>query len=167
MWEISVGDQLLTVVYSICLGIILCVCYDVLRAFRRAMGSGAVAIFIGDIFYFIISAFAVFLFLLARTNGEIRGYVLVCALSGFVLCRVTLSRVLIIPVTFLLSFVVRFLRMLGYYILKFLFSFGDYLMRFSKKSLKKAKCALKTLKKLLKSTRQLLYTKQNKRNMGD
>ncbi len=167
MWEISVGDQLYTLLYSICLGIILCFCYDILRSLRRALKSGAIAIFFGDVFYFTVSAFAVFLFLLARTNGEIRGYVLVCALLGFILARITLSRLIVPPLSFLLSVTVNAFRRLGYYILKFLFAFGRYFMRILKFLSKKSSSGLKSLKKLLKSVRQLLYTKQNKRNVGD
>jgi len=167
MWEISISDQIFTSLYSVCLGIILCVCYDILRSFRRAISSGDIAIFLGDILYFTVSAFVVFIFLLARTNGEIRGYVLLCTLAGFVLFRVTLSSFIVMPITFLLSLIVRGLRLAGFYILRFLFCLGEYFMRFLKISQKKSASALKTLKKLLKSIRQLLYTKQNKRNMGE
>ena len=167
MWEISISDQIFTSLYSICLGVILCVCYDILRSFRRATNSGTVAIFLGDILYFTVSAFVVFIFLLARTNGEIRGYVLLCTLLGFVIFRVTISRFVVMIITFFMSLIVRGLRIASYYILKFLFSVGEYFIKFLKFSQKKCIRALKTLKKLLKSIRQLLYTKQNKRNMGE
>ena len=74
MWEISINDQMLTLLYSLCLGVILCVFYDVFKAFHKAGFNSPLQVFIGDILYCVIAAFATFLFLLSRTNGEIRGY---------------------------------------------------------------------------------------------
>ena len=76
MWEISINDQILTLLYSLCLGVILCVYYDIFRAFHKAGFDSPFQVFIGDILYCVTAAFATFLFLLSRTNGEIRGYVL-------------------------------------------------------------------------------------------
>lgn len=50
------------------------------------------SVFIGDMFFWIVSAFVTFIFLLSRTNGEIRGYVLISMLLGFVIWRITLSK---------------------------------------------------------------------------
>lgn len=161
MWEININDQLLTFFYALGLGLLLCVYYDVLRAFHKAGFNSAWGVFIGDIIYCITSAFITFLFLLARTNGEIRGYVLTSALIGFVITRLTLSRVTVFLLTKLIVSVTRIQRFLSCNIMLFLFNFGRCIVRFCKFFQKNMSSALKYVKKLLKSAIQLLYTKKN------
>ena len=92
MWEISVNDQVLTFIYSLVLGMMICTFYDILRALRKTGSRSYLSVFIGDLLFWIVSAFVTFIFLLSRTNGEIRGYVLISMLLGFTLWRFTLSR---------------------------------------------------------------------------
>lgn len=161
MWEISINDQILTLLYSLCLGVILCVYYDIFRAFHKAGFDSPFQVFIGDILYCVTAAFATFLFLLSRTNGEIRGYVLVTALVGFIITRLTLSKLTFFLLTKTLLFIVTTLRFLRLNILRFLIVSGRYTVRFLKNSQKKASDGLKYIKKLLKSIAHLLYTKEN------
>ena len=106
MWEISVNDQVLTFIYSLVLGMMICTFYDILRALRKTGSRSYLSVFIGDIFFWIVSAFVTFIFLLSRTNGEIRGYVLISMLLGFTLWRITLSK----PLFYLFVTVIGFLR---------------------------------------------------------
>lgn len=161
MWEISINDQMLTLLYSLCLGVILCVFYDVFKAFHKAGFDSPLQVFIGDILYCVIAAFATFLLLLSRTNGEIRGYVLVATLVGFIITRFTLSHITVFLFTKILVFITGVWQFLNYNILRFLIIGGRYIGRFFKKIIKKMSTALKYIKKLLKSAIHLLYTKKN------
>lgn len=91
MWEISNSDQILTVLYSTVMGFATCVFYDVFRAYRAASECSKISVFFQDIVFWITEAFFFFLFFLVRTNGEIRGYVLLISAAAFFVCRLTIS----------------------------------------------------------------------------
>ncbi|MBQ8203434.1 MAG: spore cortex biosynthesis protein YabQ [Clostridia bacterium] len=163
MWEIGVSNQAVTFLLSVLAGIVYCVFYDVLRALRKAGFNSFIATFITDIIYWVIIAFATFLFLLARTNGEIRGYVLLASLLGFVICRATFSKPLLKIMSFIMIWMVKILRLIhcGFY--RF---YDGFLLAFSKvstKFVKSTRLTLKKLKKLLKNRYSMLYTKENEK----
>ena len=91
MWEISNNAQF----YSFCIanlfGVIYCLFYDVFRALRKTSVFGAVAIFFQDIIYFLVISILTFMLMLSFTDGEIRVYILVGILLGFVVCNFTIS----------------------------------------------------------------------------
>ena len=95
MWEIHSTDQTVTFMLSWALGGLLCAVYDILRGWRLSLHSGIIAVFFQDTFFGIFSAVTTFLFLLARSCGEIRLYVLVGEAIGFVLFRMSFSGVLL------------------------------------------------------------------------
>lgn len=92
MWEISVNGQVISFLLSLILGAMYCALYDILRALRKHGRNSYFAVFFEDITFWLIAAFGTFIFLLSRTSGEIRGYVIAGHLIGFVIFRFTLSR---------------------------------------------------------------------------
>lgn len=154
MWEISLSDQLLTFLCGIVLGIILCVFYDFIRVALLARKSGQLGIFFGDVFFWVISSVAVFLFLLARTNGELRGYVFVSVGIGFIFFKLTLSKIITKALHFVFSLYYKFLRTTGNFFLKIL----ELLTSLFKRIVSLFKKSLKRIKKLLKKGYKLLYT---------
>ena len=82
MWEIDNYDQVITFLLSLVLGATFCAFYDVIRAVRRVCFNSFIAVNICDIVTWIIYAFVTFIFLISRTNGEIRSYVLFGELCG-------------------------------------------------------------------------------------
>ena len=95
MWEIHSTDQTVTFMLSWALGGLLCAVYDILRGWRLSLHSGIIAVFFQDTFFGIFASVTTFLFLLARSCGEIRLYVLVGEVIGFVLFRMSFSGVLL------------------------------------------------------------------------
>ena len=93
MWEIDILSQLLGFLYSVVLGIIFCLVYDVLRALRAEIKFGTAAVFVTDILYSVFCAVTCFCFLLAVTGGEIRAFVFAGVAVGFTASRLTVSRV--------------------------------------------------------------------------
>lgn len=93
MWEIDNLSQLLGFLYSVVLGIIFCLVYDVLRALRAEIKFGTAAVFVTDILYSVFCAVTCFCFLLAVTGGEIRAFVFAGVAVGFTASRLTVSRV--------------------------------------------------------------------------
>lgn len=93
MWEIDNLSQLLGFLYSVVLGIIFCLVYDVLRAFRAEIKFGTAAVFAADILYSVFCAVTCFCFMISVTEGEIRAFVFAGVAVGFTASRLTASRI--------------------------------------------------------------------------
>ncbi len=144
MWEISVNDQILTFLYSLVLGVLLCVFYDILRAIRKTGSSSYFSVLAGDIIFWIVNSFVTFIFLLSRTNGEIRGYVLVSMLLGFIVCRLTFSKLIFSVLVAVIGFVRRILSTIIGAINGFTDKTATVITKFTEK-------IIKIIKKLLKN----------------
>lgn len=66
--------------------------YDVLRAIRKSDNISDLMVFVQDILYFTVIAFTTFMLLMAVSNGEFRGYIVIGLIFGFIICLLTLSR---------------------------------------------------------------------------
>ena len=88
-------DQIITFLYAILLGGLLCVEYDWLRGWRRVFRPSAVSLFLQDLIYCASAAVVVFCFFLVRCDGQLRIYVLLAAGAGFGLVRTFLSAILL------------------------------------------------------------------------
>ncbi len=157
MWEISLKGQLLSFAAALVLGAALCLFYDVLRALRSTGFNSFAAVTVTDIFFWLTAAVFTFLLLLGLSGGEIRGYVLLGEAAGFVLCRVTLSKLM-------------------FSVFKVCFKGASAAMRKIRSAVAKA-CAFicdlqgaasglfrrfkRPVKKVLKKSKQLLYNKTN------
>ncbi len=153
MWEINSALQILFFCYSICLGIIYCLFYDVLRAIRKAIKISDFSVFLQDIFYFVVIAFVTFIFLIATTNGEIRGYIIFAILIGFLVCFCTISKFFIRLLNLIFKGIFTVYRKInGIYNTIFLKTERFFIKIFN--------LIKNTCKKLLKKVKGLLYTKQ-------
>ncbi len=92
MGYIDVSYQAVTFFLSVGLGVLMCVFYDILRALHRASLKGFFEVLVTDILFWSISAFLTYCFLLLRCQGNVRGFVLIGQLIGFLTVRVTVSR---------------------------------------------------------------------------
>ena len=107
MWEIDNALQLLGFFRSFCLGIIYCIFYDFFRALRKSVKHTSLSVFFEDIIYCFTLAVTLFLFLLAVTNGELRGYVFLGVIIGFLICRITVSKLFIKLLCFVLKLILK------------------------------------------------------------
>lgn len=95
MWEISSTSQILTFLYSIVLGFSIGIIFDLPRSFRPFVKHKSAYLFISDLSFWILTAFITFCFYLVFTNGELRGFVVIGMLFGFITERLTLSLILV------------------------------------------------------------------------
>ena len=86
MWEIDNNFQLISFLISCGVGVIYCLVYDILRAVRKSTNVTDGMVFLQDIVYFIIISITTFMLLTALSNGEIRSYVIIGLMLGFLLC---------------------------------------------------------------------------------
>ena len=154
MWEINNSLQLLSFARALLLGIIICLGYDVLRVYRKVYDFSSLGIFFQDVIFSVLAAFVVFIFLLGVTNGEMRGYIFLGLLIGFVVSRLTLSRIWFLSLRFVLSKIKLIFSLVSGFIYKAFDKIEVYVTTFSKK-------CIKTIKKLLKTQGNMLYTKGN------
>lgn len=153
MWEISNNTQFFSFWIAALFGVIYCLFYDVFRALRKTAVFSAVAIFFQDIIYFLIIAIVTFMLMLAFTDGEIRAYILVGILLGFLVCNFTISH-----------FFKKFLNFLFALILKgfnaFCKGFSRSLEFIFRKIGEFCSFLLKNFKKMLKFFKKILKRKQ-------
>ncbi len=159
MWEINNSLQLLSFARALILGVIICLVYDILRAYRRAYDYSVIGIFIQDVIFSVVAAFVVFLFLLGVTNGEMRGYVFLGITMGFLISRLTLSRIWFAFLKWIFSKIKVVFSLVSSCVYKSFDKIEAYVLIFFKKS-------RKTIKKLLKIQGKMLYTKGKRNDRG-
>lgn len=93
MWEIDLKQQLISLLCAVLLGIVLSMYSDIFRIIRKVKKHSKVSVFIEDLLFFMVSAFVTFMLLMARCNGEVRGYMILGEVLGFLLFRLTVSRI--------------------------------------------------------------------------
>ena len=153
MWEINNTAQAISFFYSLLLGMIFCLLYDLLRVWRAFFHLSDIVIFFQDIIYFIVISFVTFIFMIPLTNGEIRGYIIVGIFLGFCICFFTVSRFVFEILKFIFSKIKGFFKCL----FKFFYTNFAKADNFIAEKLKKLKnCCKKGLKKV----KRMLYTKE-------
>lgn len=165
MWEISIHNQILTFLWSVVLGLLSCFLYDIIRSIRKVYKWKTGIIFVCDILLWIIFAFVTFLFLISRTNGEIRSYVLLGELLGFVILRISVSRFIF---KFFAFICLKFKKLCDYVKYRFYRIFEKFekiIMLLLQKTAKFFVLVPKTAKKLLQYVCKLLYTNRNNLNV--
>ena len=107
MWEIDNISQLIAFLLSLAVGCVFCLIYDIFRAVRKSFKRNAAAVFFEDILYSFICGVIGFCFLLGTTGGDMRAFVFVGMGAGFFICRVTLSRVILPVLLFIIPVLPR------------------------------------------------------------
>ncbi len=107
MWEIDNLFQLLSFLYAAAFGGGCCLFYDVFRLLRKIRNAGTWEVFLQDILYACVCAVFCFCFFLAVTGGDFRLYAGIGIGAGFVLTRMTVSRILFPPLARALTATVR------------------------------------------------------------
>ena len=107
MWEIDSNLQILSFLYAVLAGGIFSVFYDVLKSVRLSFKCSAITVFFQDIFYFAVVAVAAFCFLLSQSGGEIRLYIIFGFILGFIILRLTFSRILVPVLSGVLKFILK------------------------------------------------------------
>ncbi len=152
---------MLSFFYAMALGGAFCIFYDILRALRKTVEHKDVWVFLGDVLFWVLAANISFLFMLAQTNGEIRGFVLLAELLGFALIRLIASKYFLWFFSFVLSKIALALRTVNRLIYAFCTFFETFLSKVFEFFKKILKSLLKGVKKLLKNMGRLLYTEKN------
>ena len=157
MWEIDLGNQIATFLLSIPLGCFFALLFFVFEAFRIANNIKGIRLWIRDIVFFVFAGLITFCFLLVRSNGEIRGYVLFGIAGGFWLFKRLVSKIVLKCLVWLIRFSKRQYE-------RIYVAVGTRFLKIYRKICKTLKKLQKYKKKGLKMQEQLVYTETN--NIG-
>ena len=150
------GD-ILTVLFAMLGGIVLCTVYDILRTVRYAVRHKSYVVFFEDILFAFISAMLTFFILYTRVQGEVRAFVIASEFLGFLLMRLTFSRIFMKGT----KCAVRLVKKINLFIkTRIMKPISEY---FGKISEKVSKFFAKIIKNMLQRVRGLLYNKKIKR----
>lgn len=83
MYSVPQNQQLIIFLASLGLGFLLGILYDLLRTIRLTITKSNVLLIVFDILYFILFGFISFLFILAMNKGEVRIYIPVGEIIGW------------------------------------------------------------------------------------
>ncbi len=143
MWEIDFAEQITSFFYSIVLGGIFGLLYDFFHIPVRGKDASAVAMFVIDVLYFAFIGVVNFCFLLAVSNGFVRGYLLFGDFVGFLVYKKTLSSI----IALICSLTVKPVKAVFYGINKAFFAFSNLVWKLF---LNVGKKISKNIKKILK-----------------
>ncbi len=161
MWEINLTNQITSFLLSLALGIAFCLVYDILRVAHKLGLNSFWAVFFTDIIYWVVASFVTFLFLIARTNGELRGYIFVGEIIGFFLCRMTISRLFFSVLYFCFKKLLILKNIFSGIIFLFYQKFDCFESKIRCLFCRFFKRVVKTVKKVLKKVSKMLYTDKN------
>ena len=88
---ISLSQQFTAFFYSILLGISLGAVYNFFRILRLFTLKSAVAVFVEDIVFWLVCMLSTFTFTLIYNNGELRLYIILFEIIGFLIHHFTLG----------------------------------------------------------------------------
>ncbi len=146
MGYIDTDNQVFTFLWSLALGVAMCLAYDIVRAFHKVSIKGFFEVMFLDLLYWGLWSLITFSFLVLRCKGEVRAYVLFGEALGFIITRVSISKLVYRFFTFVLRALVRIFTIFGVNVRK--------VIECLEKNIKKI---LKTIKKLLQHKAKLLY----------
>ena len=98
--------QLQTLFYSLGTGVLLCLSYDIIRFINRLIRPGAVVIFLMDLIYWIYAAAITFSFFMLFSKGVVRFYAYIGFFVGFIISRITISKLFMLLLTWLNKFMI-------------------------------------------------------------
>lgn len=89
----ELSDQTVYFLFSLVYGAVLSALYDIVRIIRFAGANKPIHIILSDVVYFVVCAFATFLYALPFNYGSVRYFVLFGEAVGFVVYRFTVGEV--------------------------------------------------------------------------
>ncbi len=156
MGYINTDNQVFTFLWSLVLGVAMCLAYDVIRAFHKVSVKGFFEVMLLDLLFWGAWSLITFSFLILRCKGEVRAYVLFGQAIGFIIARISVSKLFYRFFTFVLRALARIFEILGSNVCK---TVGCL-----EKNIKKI---LKTIKKGLQHKVKLLYNQLKVHNKNN
>lgn len=110
---ITLSEQTLIFLYSCLFGVLLSCYFDVFRVIRLICGNRKTVTLVCDLLFFLSGTVFVYLFFVRFCSGQIRVYVLIGELLGFLICHFSVSALFMRFAVFVVRLVRRILRFLA------------------------------------------------------
>lgn len=94
LFQAFTEQQLYVIGWSCLLGTMLGAFYDLFRVFRLIFSKGWVSVIIQDIIFWCVAGLATFAHILAINKGQVRLYILLSILLGFMIYYYTMGRLI-------------------------------------------------------------------------
>lgn len=107
-----IGENLF-LLYSIAMGIFITFVYDLFRILRRVISHNSFFVSLEDLVFWIFCAISVFLMMQRQSNGNLRWFAVLGAMTGMLAYKKTVSGILVKGVSRLLVFLGKPLAFLG------------------------------------------------------
>lgn len=157
MGYINTDNQVVTFLWSLVLGVAMCLAYDIVRAFHKVSVKGFFEVMLLDLLFWGTWSLITFSFLVLRCKGEVRAYVLFGQAVGFIITRISISKLFYHIFTLVLK------------VFRRIFEFFGSNVRKAVECLENIKKSLKYIKKVLQHKVKLLYNqlKVHKKNNSE
>lgn len=114
----SMGWQVKLFLLTVLIGIIFGIVYDVIKTMRKIFAHSNIIIQIEDFIYWIVISSAMFLIMLNKNSGQVRGFCIGGTLLGMLLYSILLSKFVVKSLVSILNFVAKIilnvLRIMAY-----------------------------------------------------
>lgn len=150
------ADETVFMLYSLLLGIIITLIYDLLRVFRRVIAHNIFWISVEDICFWGFCAAEVFLLMYHVSNGTMRWFAVLGALAGMLIYNQTISRFLVKYLSLILRKLMDGIRKIVSIIFKPLFMTARLTRRTAGKAAGQGKRFFSFLKKRLTTGKKVL-----------
>ena len=101
---INSSKDVVSVLIGLIIGMIIAFIYDIFKSFRKVLNSKKIVICFQDIIYSLLISIITFLILFVYEYGQMRWFVLLSQLLGFIFYRVYISLYVIKTITSTLKF---------------------------------------------------------------
>ena len=91
--NLTLDFQVSTFLTAMVIGVVLCLLYECFRVVNALLKFNEKRVFFEDIIYFILCAILTFLHILVTNQGEIRIYIILGQLTGWLIYRFTIGRI--------------------------------------------------------------------------
>ena len=128
-----IQNQLFSFFIYVIVGILLGFIFDIFRAFRKSIKNSNVATNIEDILFVIISFIIIAMVVQIVSKGELRFYILLGIIFGILIYFLSVSKYIITGETWILKSIIKILKSIYNFFIKFFKKINDLILRFLNK----------------------------------
>ena len=157
MTDLSLALQTVQFLQSIVLGAALSILYDVFYIIRSFFPRRIGPLMLLDLLYFLMCGVLLFEYLLQQNNGRMRYFIFLGVVIGWVVFHITLSRIIVK----IIDFILKWLRKILLWLMQPIISVYRFLRRRMELPMLRINKAIQGKKLGLKRKAHLLYNKAN------
>lgn len=112
-------EQALLLLYAFVVGVVICLYFDAFRIIRIAFRHPDFLVLIEDILFSIGALIITLSYFSNHTNGSVRAYLMSGIISGFIVCHISVSKLIILQAKIIIKFLEILFTPIAFIINKF------------------------------------------------